>query len=549
MKTRIFQTLHQPLSLLLIFYLLYAGLFIWKGSYEVEGKRYFLLFDDAMISMRYAKNLVDGHGLVWNPGGEPVEGFTNPLWTFLMAGVHFFPIAKPLISLPLLLLAALLLTLNIVVVYRISSILSKNDSKAALIAAIFTAFYFPLNHWGYLGMEVSLLTLLLSTSVLLAVRGLDGKTSPWLYFLLGLGTLVRLDAVIPAVVILGFLIATDPGNRSRHLLVGALCLITPLFVQTILRLWYYGDILPNTYYLKMTGFPAGERILHGLRITFWHLMRLNPLTVLLIITFLLIRRERILFLPAAVVLGQLAYSTWVGGDAWEWWGESNRYVTVAAPMVFVLFGISATALADLVQSKLQLSPLQQKRLLLPVWGITLFALFLVMNKRDDWDLIREVFLFKGPVHMLEHRQSLEAAAMLDSVLTQEGTTAVVWAGVVPYFLERNAIDILGKNNRYVARLPAVRTNPSPLLESFYPGHMKYDYGYSVGILKPDVILRLWMVQNNPPTFVKEMYWNVELGNIRFYARKNSENIRWQGIRCSHCKLDPRNPKHGDCPSS
>ena len=40
--------------------------------------------DDAFISFRYALNLVDGHGLVYNPG-ERVEGFTNLLWTVLLA--------------------------------------------------------------------------------------------------------------------------------------------------------------------------------------------------------------------------------------------------------------------------------------------------------------------------------------------------------------------------------------------------------------------------------------------------------------------------------
>ncbi len=30
--------------------------------------------DAAMISMRYARNLVHGHGLVWNLGGTRVEG-------------------------------------------------------------------------------------------------------------------------------------------------------------------------------------------------------------------------------------------------------------------------------------------------------------------------------------------------------------------------------------------------------------------------------------------------------------------------------------------
>ena len=42
------------------------------------------LVDDAFISFRYAKNLVEGNGLVWNPG-ERVEGYTNFLWTILFS--------------------------------------------------------------------------------------------------------------------------------------------------------------------------------------------------------------------------------------------------------------------------------------------------------------------------------------------------------------------------------------------------------------------------------------------------------------------------------
>ena len=41
--------------------------------------------DDAFISLRYAQNLLDGHGLVYNPG-ERVEGISNLSWTLLLAG-------------------------------------------------------------------------------------------------------------------------------------------------------------------------------------------------------------------------------------------------------------------------------------------------------------------------------------------------------------------------------------------------------------------------------------------------------------------------------
>ncbi len=58
-------------------------LFAWRelarlGTYTV---------DDAYISFRYAENLVDGHGLVYNVG-ERVEGFTNLLWTLVLAAAY-----------------------------------------------------------------------------------------------------------------------------------------------------------------------------------------------------------------------------------------------------------------------------------------------------------------------------------------------------------------------------------------------------------------------------------------------------------------------------
>src|SRR5512143_3483048 len=42
--------------------------------------------DDAYISFRYARNFADGHGLVFNPGQPPVEGYSNFLWVVLLAG-------------------------------------------------------------------------------------------------------------------------------------------------------------------------------------------------------------------------------------------------------------------------------------------------------------------------------------------------------------------------------------------------------------------------------------------------------------------------------
>ena len=58
------------IGLIIALYLIYASIYIYNTSFVIAGERYFVLFDDAMISMRYAKNFAEGNGLVWNPGGS-----------------------------------------------------------------------------------------------------------------------------------------------------------------------------------------------------------------------------------------------------------------------------------------------------------------------------------------------------------------------------------------------------------------------------------------------------------------------------------------------
>ena len=43
------------------------------------------VFDDAFISYRYAQNLAMGHGITWNPGYPPTEGYTNFLLVLILA--------------------------------------------------------------------------------------------------------------------------------------------------------------------------------------------------------------------------------------------------------------------------------------------------------------------------------------------------------------------------------------------------------------------------------------------------------------------------------
>src|SRR3954453_10272882 len=139
---------------------LYA-VFIGRTSFDIGGRADFALFDDAMISMRYARHLVDGHGLVWNPG-QYVEGYSNFLWTLWMAAIHVLPIPDSATSLAVMVSEAIVLLLGVVVVGRIPRLIAPGSPLVPPVAMLLAGLYYPLVFWSLRGMEVGLASLLIS---------------------------------------------------------------------------------------------------------------------------------------------------------------------------------------------------------------------------------------------------------------------------------------------------------------------------------------------------------------------------------------------------
>ena len=267
------KTEQKILTLLLAVTAVFYLAFIFGTSFVVKDERYFTLVDDAMISMRYAQHLAQGHGLVWNIGEKPIEGFTNPGWMLYMAFLHLFPIPTSKISLVAMLTSLAILLANITAVHRIAETLLPDSIYAPTLAAIITAFYFPLVFWTLRGMEVGLLTLLISFATLLAISHLPSQKSigtMWqaepgknktilISIILALTILVRMDAIISATLIVFYLFA----KNKRSAIIPAISIIA----TTLAILWfqqiYFGDFLPLTYYQKVTGFSTFERIRHG----------------------------------------------------------------------------------------------------------------------------------------------------------------------------------------------------------------------------------------------------------------------------------------------
>lgn len=521
------------LAVILAAYLLYAALFIWRTSAVVdvgegERQRYFVLFDDAMISMRYARNLAQGEGLVWNPGGERVEGYTNPLWVLWMAAIHLLPLPETHISLAVQISGAVFLVLNLIVVYRLARLIT-DAPWVGLAAAALTAFYYPLNVWSLEGMETSLQTLVISLALWMALRGLrQGAVSPWLYLLLGVGTLIRIDMAVPLVLICGFLAVTDAPNRRRHIAWGVGVLALFVGGQTLFRYFYYGDLLPNTYYLKMSGYPAILRILRGAYIFFLFAWRFNWALLLLPVAVLLARRSPGTVLLSLVFAAQVAYSIYVGGDAWEHQGGANRYIAVAIPAFFILF---ADALEQMRRAANQAFA-QVRRIHLVTaasLGLVLLLSFLNFNALLGPESWARLTLKKGPLFSASGQEYVRQSLTLLRITTEDATIAMIPAGAIPYFTDRPSIDLFGKCECHIAHVEARIGRDLASINDFRPGHIKWDYEYVLEDLKPDVILNLYGDVSGIRAILDAEYTFVDVGGDPYYLRLDSPYIDWDEI--------------------
>ncbi|HKM98870.1 MAG TPA: hypothetical protein VJX23_00035 [Candidatus Binataceae bacterium] len=156
-----------------------------------------------MISMRYGANLAHHQDLVWNPAGERVLGFTNPLWVLYMSLFHLLPVPAAKMALLIKASGVAFLLASLLFVKKIAEELFPARRYVAALSMLLAGFYGPLANWSLRGTEVSLLALFVTMSALLALRSLDSDIMPLkLYLLLGTSTLCRVDMAAFASIVL-----------------------------------------------------------------------------------------------------------------------------------------------------------------------------------------------------------------------------------------------------------------------------------------------------------------------------------------------------------
>lgn len=372
--------------------------------------------DDAFISFRYAENLAQGNGLVYNVG-ERVEGFTNLSWTLLF-GLIMMLGGEPVMA--SLILGWLSIAALVTVTWRLASTML--TPWAAVVAATFVAVDTQMILEGVEGLETVTYATLVTMGVLTGWRDGGGtKSAAWF----SVATLTRPEAPLLWAATQLALWARDGDLLAR--MKNGLRSLWPLGLTLVLltawRLSYYGEWLPNTFYAKTGGaaFSRGVSYLmaHGLT---------HPVLWLGVVGAIAgaARRVRSLAVVVAVVC---AYIVWVGGD----FKPTGRFVIPVLPLLAVL----AAAFLERVWTT---SGVRH-------WVTPAVLLVFAWARWEQLD--------QANVWAQERHANLQARQLVGDWLAlntpQHTVIAVHSAGVVPYYAGRQTIDMWGLTNKEVAR--------------------------------------------------------------------------------------------------
>ena len=515
-----------------LIFLVWGGSFIFRTSFiAIDGRRYFCLFDDAMISMRYAWNFSHGLGLVWN-AGERIQGYSNLLMTLLMSfATWILDKSSAVLSMQILGIGFMLgiAYLSMMISDQISTENGSDPSQRSSmrkLAFILALAYYPLLYWSLMGMETGLLSLLLSIAILSAFRYRENRKPVYLVstsLSLGFAYLTRNDSFIFAILIWGFILWEVFGKKivDRRLLLPLSTIgIYTLFIvgQTIFQYSYYGEILTNTYTLRLTNWPLLNRISNGIGYILPFFVQICLLLVPAIVDlYLRFRKGKLLLL--SIVLAAIGYQVYVGGDPWNYW----RLVSPTIPLLGILF---IQAVYSFVFSNSPAEGAGRRPIRISPSGQVRWLVFIALLVANAF-FLPEILFLERPFYVSANQHNTNIAVALREVTSDQADLGVFWAGAIPYFSERRSIDFLGKSDRYIARLRPDLSGElaGPGMRSM-PGHNKYDLIYSIQKLQPTYIQGVKWGSQDLAEWARTRYVQVSYNGVDLILRRDSEEVDW-----------------------
>ena len=521
--------MRKVFAILTLLFVVWGLIFIFRTSaIGVDGIRYFMLFDDAMISMRYAWNFAHGYGLVWYPGSF-IQGYSNLLMTLLMALPALFwdrsaaVLAVQLFGLLLVPATALLMD-RIVDCFLLDEDTVHRKTIRLLVFCV-VLFFYPLAYWSLFGMETGLLTFLTAALMYFALqfeRSGDRRSAVWMGICAGAAFLTRNESATTTMLVFAFLVWRLQRERLMRQHLGSLvvaaaicgvCVVGELGFQRM----YYGEFLPNTYTLKLTGGALIDRVRNGIVYSAPFVLSMSIMIIVAVIGVLSRPRARELLLLGSFGVA-LAYQVYVGGDAWPpYW----RFTTPTTPLLTTLFVIAAYRLL----LRLQLRSSVGTQMLTTLVVVAGFA-------ASVQPFVSQMTLRSFPVELKFSRTRLKIATALRAVIKDDASIGILAAGVIPYYSDdtqpHRTVDFLGKVDRKVASLPP---HVSPYVDLrtrlFRPGHNKYDLTYSIQQLRPDYIETYERWDQSVRPWAATRYVRVKYKGVELILLRGSKNVRWE----------------------
>lgn len=291
--------------------------------------------DDAYISFRYAENLANGHGLVYNVG-ERVEGYTNFLWTVLLAAAVKLGVTPETAS---KVLGAACACGALVPTYLLSRRL-RPFSNLPCLATWLLATSFIFSGYAVFGLETPLFLLLTLAGTELFLReeaiaaGEEPRPArpfpiPLSGVVFALAALTRPEAPL----FLGLLVVWHVEHAlSRRNALRLLTFAIPVAAHLLWRHSYYGAWLPNTLAAKTGDFA--QQLKGGsdyVRNYAHHAGAFLWLGLLSVASSIVHQRRSGLAIASIALLFGL-YVVAVGGD----WMPYFRFLAPAEPFAFLL---------------------------------------------------------------------------------------------------------------------------------------------------------------------------------------------------------------------
>ena len=468
--------------------------------------------DDAYISYRYARNWADGAGLVFNAGEEPVEGYTNFLWT-IGIGIGLQAGLDPEIIAPW---AGLVFTLLTVLgTYALARRFGATPGFAGLAALLFASRpMLALHAMG--GLETSFFGALLVAALWLRWRGeTEGHTGNWASAaMFGLAALTRPEGVLFFGLVELFELAPvlrRPAALAAHVgraVLRGLPLLVLVVAHVTWRRLTYGDWVPNTFHAKVE--PSWTTWTDGLDYIVAGLWHFGPLFALAPYVSGAPRRAsgparhaRATALWIGVVF--LLYVIYAGGD----YIPSYRFLWPVMPLWCALVAAALTRWSTDSDGVVK----RGLRTALVAGTIALASIHTTIEYRGEHH-------WAGMDY--RHRRLVAAGVRMNEILPPDTWIAVTNAGRIPYFADRPTIDMMGLSDSYIAKETGMRVTTA------LAGHLKGDGGYVLD-RAPGVIVFLRVILMGEP-LAEQRNW-ISLAQQRAFGISEREIL-----------ADPRFPR-------